>query len=383
MDKNVYYSRGTYEQYDEYMELINIVFSGKNDGYFENLLPKLYKPELEPAKNAVIAFEDGKMVAGIGTFPCEIKICGKTIKGMGIGNVAVHPDHRSKGYMKDLMNFAIDDMVANGYDISALGGQRQRYGYFTYDIAGTKYDFYVTRTNIRHAYGNNFDDIANIKIDPLDRNDNESLDKIAEILASKPYYHVRDRERLFDIMSTWGAHPHTIKRDGELIGYFVINGSINEINLANDADFTDVVRAIINRNGECSFKIAPFQTEYVKVLEFLAEGVNLQSDNMYTITCFRRVIDAFLTLKATYANLMDGKMTVLVHGRGGDENFTITVCNNNVTVEATDAQPDIELTHKEAVNIFFANVSTARNRAPAIISQWFPVPIWLYNSDDV
>ena len=31
-----------------------------------------------------------------------------------------------------LMNLAVDDMVANGVDFSSLGGQRQRYGYFSF-----------------------------------------------------------------------------------------------------------------------------------------------------------------------------------------------------------------------------------------------------------
>ena len=79
------YGRGTYEQFDEYLALIDLVF-GYTDtiNQFRNLLPKLYKPELEPAYNSFNAYLDGKMVAAICAAP---SILGKL--GMLEGRTAV------------------------------------------------------------------------------------------------------------------------------------------------------------------------------------------------------------------------------------------------------------------------------------------------------
>ena len=59
------YGRGTYEQFEEYLELINLVFGYTNTvNSFDLLLPKLYQPELMPAYNSFNAYKDGKMRFG-------------------------------------------------------------------------------------------------------------------------------------------------------------------------------------------------------------------------------------------------------------------------------------------------------------------------------
>ncbi len=379
----IYYGRGNKDQYDEYMELINHVFSDDNERYFQELLPKLYKPESNPAYNAFVAIEDGKMIAGIGDFPCEMVVCGKSIWGAGIGNVAVHKDHRRRGLMIKLLNDAIDDMVANEIDISFLGGQRQRYNHFSYDVGGATYSFRVESKNIKYVYGDDSTIKYQITDTELDRDDNESLDEIARLLASHPYYHVRERSNLYDIMCTWHSKPHVFKCDGKFVGYYVKGGSVSEIDVIDDEYFADAIRAMIKANGSVNISIAPFQTSFIKVLEPLCDGYNISSNAMYTVLCYRRVIDAFLSLKATYTNLVDGKITVLVHGRGGDELFTVEVKDNKVSATITNDEPDMELTHMEAMNMFFGNVSLLRGKAPAVVSQWFPLPLWIYNVDDV
>lgn len=383
MENEIYYGRGNSDQYAEYMELINHVFSSDNERYFEELLPKLYKPELNPAYNAFVATENGKMIAGIGAFPCEIKICGKTLYGTGIGNVAVHQDHRRRGLMKKLLNDAIDDMVNNEVDFSFLGGQRQRYNYFSYDVGGATYCFHIRSRNIQYVYGDESTITYVMDDSELDKNDNESLDAIAKLLASHDYYNVRERSNLYDIMCSWHSKPHVLKCNGDFVGYYILNGAVTEIDVIDDVYFADAVRTIVKNNGEKDFRIAPFQTSFIKVLEPLADSYNVQANALYTVLCFRRVIEAFLSLKATYSNLSDGKLTFFVHGRGGDEQFTVTVKDNKVSTEVTNDKPDMELTHMQAMNMFFSNVSLVRNNAPSVAMQWFPLPLWIYSVDDV
>ena len=114
-ENGVYYGAGTPEMFDEYVDFINYVFgfNGNSDD-FKKLLPKLYRYELDPAGNSYVAVENGKIRAAVGAFDHDIVVCGKLLKTRGIGNVAVHPYERSRGFMRKLMNMAVDGMVADG-----------------------------------------------------------------------------------------------------------------------------------------------------------------------------------------------------------------------------------------------------------------------------
>ena len=78
---------------------------------------------------------------------------GKELRVGFIGNVAVHPYSRGKGYMKELMRRAEIVMRQRGCDLAALSGQRQRYEYFGYYQACLEAVFTVTRNNLRHVLG--------------------------------------------------------------------------------------------------------------------------------------------------------------------------------------------------------------------------------------
>ena len=76
-------------------------------------------------------------------------------------------------------------------------------------------------------------------------------------------------------------------------------------------------------------------------------------------------------------------MTVLVHGRAGDEQLEITVAGGNVSVTATDKAPQVELSHLDALSYFFVPCCYLRDKAPIVAQSWFPVPLWGYSADAV
>lgn len=381
---DLYFGRGTHEQFDDYVDFINYVFGfNGNDSDFPKLLPKLYRPELDPAYHSFNAVEDGKFRAAIGAFPCEQTVCGVTLRCVGIGNVAVHPRARSKGYMRKLMEMAIDDMVASGADFSALGGRRQRYNYFSYERAGTAYSFTVNSDNIRHCFGK---EPAPFKAAPVSADDAAALDAIAALSAAQPYAPVRDRGELYAILTSWKARPWTVCDGDRFVGYAVVKGdSVTEILAADEGDFLGMIRALYAALGKShiSVTLPVWQTAYIRQIEPVAESVNAGCPEMFSVLCYRRVIEAFLRLKATYAALPDGEFCALIHGRGGDEQIRIAVKAGEITVESTDQTPDVELSHLEAMNYFFTPVCTARLTAPVHVQMWLPLPIWLYNADVV
>ena len=123
--------------HEELIDFLNYVFgmNGADSGFYR-LLPKLYKPENRPEDYNYVVLEDGKLRAAVGAYPIELEVAGHVLRGAGIGNVAVHPFHRRKGYMKDAMGQAMEAILQSGADFAALGGQRQRYSYFGFEPAG-------------------------------------------------------------------------------------------------------------------------------------------------------------------------------------------------------------------------------------------------------
>ncbi|MCR5683708.1 MAG: GNAT family N-acetyltransferase, partial [Clostridiales bacterium] len=101
-DPILYKGRGTPEMYDDLMDFMNYVFGfNGNEKDFKKLLPKLYKPEYDPCHSNYVVTENGKLKAAIGAFDSDLSVDGEILRSRGIGNVAVHPYSRSKGYMKD------------------------------------------------------------------------------------------------------------------------------------------------------------------------------------------------------------------------------------------------------------------------------------------
>ena len=108
MNKEIYCGRGNHIPYAEYMALINLSFGFNTpETEFLGLLPKLYREEYRPQDQNYVVVEDGVLTTAVGAYDHELMVCGHRLPCRGVGNVAVHPDHRSKGYMRDAMNAAL------------------------------------------------------------------------------------------------------------------------------------------------------------------------------------------------------------------------------------------------------------------------------------
>ena len=379
------YGRGTEEQFGEYLELINLVFGYTNTANsFDLLLPKLYQPELKPAYNSFNAYKDGKMVAAIGSFPLATQVLDVTLKGMGIGNVAVHPDHRREGHMKAALNMSIRDMIDQGVDFSCLGGQRQRYNYFSYEYAGPCYHYHIGPGNLKYFYS---DTPLRLTMEEVTREDQDALDAIAALNDAQPCHPVRDRKYLYAILTTWHAKPYIFRDNGKFAGYCVLSedgGAATELLAVEDGYVIEMVRAICAATGkDVSVTVPPFKTGYRRALEDKGHSVSTGCCEMFSILCYRRVLEAYLKLKATYCRLAEGSVTVLVHGKAGDEQLEITVSGGEVSVRTTQKAPEVELEHLDAMRFFFAPVCSLRDTAPAAAQSWFPVPLWSYSADAV
>ena len=268
LDKNIYYGKGYAGLYDDYMDFINYVFGfNGNSSDFKKLLPKLYRPEDDPAGNSYVAVEDGKLKAAVGAFDLDVSVAGEVLRTRGIGNVAVHPYARSHGYMRKLMNEAVDDMIRDGIDFSTLGGRRQRYNYFSYDKAGESLSLSFNSDNMRHTFG--YPRTHAMAVRKISNADATALDHIFTLSKTLPFYGIRKRERLYDILTSWGAAVWYGVADDVCTGYAVVNGeNVSELVVADEsriAEFTAALFDAVGR-GKLTVNLPPFLPGYAEKL---------------------------------------------------------------------------------------------------------------------
>ncbi len=385
MENNIYYGRGTAEMFDDYMDFINYVFGfNGNSSDFKKLLPKLYKYEYEPAVSSYVAVENGKLKSAIGAFDHNISVCGSVIKTRGIGNVAVHPYDRGKGYMKKLMNMALDDMEREGVALSVLGGRRQRYNFFSYDKLGQAVSMSFNSDNFRHVFGK--DRKHAIVFKTLKESDKETISRIKELSESHQFYAIRENDKYFEILSSWQQNAYVAFDNDEFVGYAIGKGSdINELIVRDESILCEFVCALYDYIGSSSMhiKLPIFLQGYINELCSLCESYALETAKSFSVLNYKIVTEAFLKLKATYTDLPDGKLVLGINGRSHEEKLLIAVSGGSVSVDYTEEAPELVLDHLDAMNLLFAPVCPRRESLPYYAKIWLPLPIYLYSSDAV
>lgn len=390
MNEISYKGRGTKADEKQLMEVLDEVFFADDKTEpkinFLDLLPKLYKEKYNPAHNNLIIKENDKIKAAVGCYPLNEVAANRNLKIMGIGNVAVAKDCRGKGYMKELLNAALEIMKNENYDYSLLGGQRQRYGYFGYEPVGCAYSFGVGKSNIKHTAGKDAKSAFTAR--EITENDTEIIKRIKKINEAGPAYTVRTEEMMIDILNSWRSVPYAAFKGDEFKGYFVADRYrkfVREIRSEKTEDMLDLIMCAMEttEQSEVNFCLPVFDTENCEYVSKICGNSSIQNTDMLNILNFDRFIEAFLTVKAERLNLCGGTLTLLIHGCKRDENISVTVEGKNVSVSQTQAQPDIELEHREAIAFLAGLFSKRRAELPAFAQGWFPLDFFGFGLDNV
>ncbi|MGM9680059.1 MAG: GNAT family N-acetyltransferase [Eubacteriales bacterium] len=366
----------------DYVDFINYVF-GMNgaDRSFYRLLPKLYGENRDPAASTYFVKEDDRIAAAIGAYPLTFSILGEEFKAGGIGNVAVHPRDRSKGYMKDCMAAATADMIADGCDFSVLSGRRHRYAYFGYQKCGNDYQLDISAKNIHYMTG---DRLPTLTLHRVGREDGFLLDAIHELHHRRKFCAVRPRADLYDILVSWQAVPYAFL-DGDRVAGFAVVGDHGVLDFALD-DLSRTADALILlsrvRWGLC-YHVPLWDKDLRDALLPYAENCVIGADICFSVFHWERMLSALMKLKAEHTRLVDGSLTVLIHGIAGDERIAVTVKDGVPAVTAHTGDVDAEFSHIEAMDAFFLNATPVRDRLPAAAATWMPLELCICESDNV
>ncbi|MGI6745225.1 MAG: GNAT family N-acetyltransferase [Acutalibacteraceae bacterium] len=379
--------KGIKEENAKLVGMINNVFASDDDSEFNfyKSLPKLYKEKYNPAIHNIVVREEGEIKGCVGLYYNNLTVNSMQLRCAGIGNVAVTPECRGKGYMGKCMNLALDEMIKNKTDLCFLSGQRQRYAYYSFEKGGQACNFFISMKNMQHAFGGAAK--TDFKIRVLLPDDIKLLDSIYKLYISRMFRFDRPRNALYDILCSWSQKVYVLLRNEEFKGYFISTdekSTVSELALVSDDDIKDVLLAMLESSKHSSFNISLplFQKKLVLFLSDVAESFYLSSDECLSVFNFRHTIEVLLCFKASYTHLCDIDYTVLIHGKAGDENIHISIKNNDVKVFYTQSKPHFELAHLTALRLLFG-ISPLKIDIPADLSSVLPLPFYVAGADNV
>lgn len=369
-------TKGRPEDHMDIVDFINMVF--RED--FLVTESKLYLDRPEMAEKHHLVWEDDRIKAVVGNFPVSLNVAGRKLSAYGIGSVSVHPYSRSRGYMKTLMNNALEEAEKEGAALMMLGGKRQRYEYFGFTKCGTVYSFNLDQNVRRHLK-----QVSSDEIELLPMCDHkEYLRDCIRLWETQPLYADRKAEDLCDILQTCDSVGYVILLRGEFLGFCSIHnsGGINELTLCDYSYSANVAMKLCEEVGKpFAVKAFPHQRKLIHTLNLICQGHSLSPDPSFNVLDYPKVIEAFLTLKGMNEPLVDGRLVIEVQEKG---KWAVEVCDGTVSVTETSDKPQISLPHIQMMcRLFSPFGQIGEEELTPEMRSWLPIPLYLPRCDDV
>lgn len=141
----------TAADFGELMDFIDRVFRPGQKGkrIVQRQYPHLYRSEKGYISRHLVLRDSGEIIGQMAIHPLELRLeQGLVLRAGGIGTVATHPERRGEGVMGRLLQEGIRIMRQRAYDLSILGGDRQRYGWFGWENAGIRTVFELSKRTV-------------------------------------------------------------------------------------------------------------------------------------------------------------------------------------------------------------------------------------------
>jgi predicted acetyltransferase len=372
--------------FDEAIRFLNAVFGEYRPHDFASMLPTRYQPTDEHMSCNYAVRDGGRLAAVVGVFPIHWCVGDVTLKVAGVGGVAVHPGSRGQGYMKLLMDHAIAEMRRTGCDLSYLGGRRQRYAYFGYEVAGTTYRLSFIKDNIRHAFAGQEQAVT---FKPA-RDDPQTVAALKAMHDAQPLYCERPAELFYRCLQSWHRCPMlACNRDGQIVGYLTPlrdKPVLNEL-VARDAETAaQIVRAWVQQASagvEVLLQAPPGAV--LRRLNGFAEHMRIEAGGNWQIFNWVRVVDALLKARHTAGPLAHGSLVLGIEGAASA--ISLTVDSDGAHCRATDRDPDLSLDPLTATRLLFGPGPTSAvlplPQSASILAAWCPLPLGFSHQDHV
>ncbi len=346
------------ENYDELLNLLNEVFSIKNNRQvdFEKDLPRMWKRTDEEMGKHLGVFENGQLVAAVGIYPLPAEICGEKILFSTVGNVATKKEYEGKGYMNALMLKAMQELDNIGADASRLGGLRHRYNRFGYETAGTDFVFNFTENDMKF-----YNSKLEIQFKFVNKNDQAELDYIKQVFNMNELLALRSEEDFYSCLVAWQNRPYIAMLDGKYIGYVSAQengGAIAEFGVSNEDDFIELLFAWRKKCGnDIIVRLPAYKTNLISKAQEVCSGKNINSPCHFKIINWVKVVNALMKLKSTYIAFKQGEFKLNIKDYG---TLKLFCKNGEFGCVKTDEGYDLSLDNLTATRLLFGTDNPAQ-----------------------
>lgn len=366
--------------YDELLTLFNEVFTREN-GYpmdFEKELPRMWRHNDEYMARHLAIRENGRIVAALGVYPLPCRIAGQPLLFSTVGNVATHPAYEGRGYMSRLLGEAMRELDRIGADASRLGGLRQRYERFGYEICGTHYRFTLTPRNVRLA----FPDSPPAVFEELTAGDTAAADLCRAFYRTGGITLAREGDDFYKTACSWRCTPYVVRdASGAPLGYLAASRDENEINeffgRDDDACVTMLAGWQKKTGRPVTFRVLPEKPTLVRRFAATAEEMCVEPACNFKILRFDRVTDALMKLRASSGPMPDGRFRLGIRDYGTLELYAE---HGEAGCRMTDEAPAVTLSRGEASRFLFGPFPPLCEAAVSVPG-WFPLPL-SWNAQD-
>ncbi|MGB4658120.1 MAG: GNAT family N-acetyltransferase [Mobilitalea sp.] len=370
------YCKGRPEEFEDITDFINMVFSMSGSPHdFKMLLPKLYSTSRNTADLHYLAKENGRIRAVVCVQPILLQYEEQVISCATVGSVSVHPNYRSQGYMKTLMNMALEDMEKEHITMSVLSGKRHRYQFYNYELSGHSLEYHFNKDNFKHTKSQ-FPFLP-LAISEVGSAEVDLISELYQIFIQQKVHAIREEEMFYDICTSDYSKLFVVRDNLKVVGYFSARtDAVREIVMMDDQNLYSALNAyfaMIN-NDSITLKVAPYEVDKIAVFASLHEKCDISTDGNYRIFDYKKAFQFFLSVKNAYCPLTEGELVLEINNRC---KFKIEVANNKVTVEDSDSIADYSYTEFAALTGLFSlanHYSSEMEKLPRGVN-WFPLPL--------
>lgn len=375
--------RLTAADFDELIPYLSEAFRNKPPDWFARNLPAIYQPtDADMANNYAVRI-DGRIAAVVGMFPLAMRLGATTLRVAGIGGVSTDPACRRLGLMKLVMDRVLQAMRDEGYPLSWLGGQRQRYRYWGWERAGVTLYARLTQANLRHEP--RWQRTPALKLEPI----TADSPRLPAVRALHDAHVCRmERPRFHDNLIAWGARPMVgLDTDGRVAAYACLGGSSPNIDelAARDADAAlGLVRAVLESEGDLQLRLDPLVEPALQPLIDMAEMVRVEDAGNWRIFDWPAVVTAMLQVVQQWRPLLPGRIVLEVQGQA---NFEMRADGRSATCALTDAPAVLSTDGPTMTRLLFGPLRPSQVMTlpadAAVLDQWCPLPLYLGRQDGV
>ncbi len=314
---------------------------GDEEGFVNYYFDNKYKPE-----NTILIEENDELMSSLQLNQYKINLNNKIYDTSYVVGVSTYPNARGKGYMKDMMGFALNELYKKDQLISLLMPIDYRlYKKYGYEHCYDQIEYKLNIEELKQfKIVGDFEKITNNHI-------NYMMDIYNEFLLNTNGHVVRDKnyyENLFKEIKCENGHMYIHKEEnyeGYII-YFIMEDTmfIREICYKNINSLKSMLKFIYNHNTQC--KKVTIMSPVIDSIRYILPNLKTSEINIKPFMMGRVInLEKFLNTLSIECNDLDGVYIEIIDNQIKENNnvFEIRVKDNEVKAIKSNKKADIGL----------------------------------------